>query len=85
MDINTAFSILHQFGVGPKDGIEVDSTTTWGSVIKKPRLNMVKNYVYTKVKLLFNPPNNSFTLNEMKEELREMEWRINSEVACYGE
>lgn len=85
MDINTAFSVLHQLGVGPKDGIEVDNTTTWGSVVKKPRLNMVKNYVYIKVKLLFNPPNNSFTLNEMKEELREIEWRINSEVECYGE
>lgn len=83
MDINTAFSVLHQLGVGPKEGYDITSSTTWSEVITEPRLNMIKNYVYVKVKVLFNPPNVSFVLNNLTEELREMEWRIRSEVECY--
>ena len=85
MDINTAFSVLHQLGVGPKEGYDITASTTWSEVITEPRLNMIKNYVYVKVKVLFNPPSVSFVLNNLTEELREMEWRIRSEVECYGQ
>jgi hypothetical protein len=84
MDINTVFSILHQLGLGPEDGYDIDKTTTWKQVVNKPRLNMIKNYVAMKVKLMFNPPASSFTLNEMVKDISEIEWRIKSEVECYG-
>lgn len=85
LDINTAFSILHQLGVGPDEGIEVDETTTWDVVVTQPRLNMIKSFVYIKVRLMFNPPSSSFALNEMTKELDELTWRIKSEIACYGQ
>lgn len=79
--INTAFSILHQLGVGPKDGYAIeDESNRWDEVVTKQSLNMVKSYVFLKVKLLFDPPATSFVLDAYNKQLAEMEWRINSEV-----
>lgn len=79
--INTAFSILHQLGVGPKDGYAIeDESNRWDEVVTKQSLNMVKSYVFLKVKLLFDPPATSFVLEAYNKQLTEMEWRINSEV-----
>ena len=79
--INTAFSILHQLGVGPKDGYAIeDESNRWEEVVTKQSLNMVKSYVFLKVKLLFDPPATSFVLDAYNKQLAEMEWRINSEV-----
>lgn len=79
--INTAFSILHQLGVGPKDGYAIeDESNRWDEVVTKQSLNMVKSYVFLKVKLLFDPPATSFVLDAYSKQLSEMEWRINSEV-----
>lgn len=79
--INTAFSILHQLGVGPKDGYAIeDESNRWDQVVTKQSLNMIKSYVFLKVKLLFDPPATSFVLDAYNKQLAEMEWRINSEV-----
>lgn len=79
--INTAFSILHQLGVGPKDGYAIeDESNRWDEVVTKQSLNMVKSYIFLKVKLLFDPPATSFVLDAYNKQLAEMEWRINSEV-----
>lgn len=83
--INTAFSILHQLGVGPKDGYAIeDESNRWDEVVTKQSLNMVKSYVFLKVKLLFDPPATSFVLEAYNKQLAEMEWRINSEVENNG-
>lgn len=83
--INTAFSILHQLGVGPKDGYAIeDESNRWDEVVTKQSLNMVKSYVFLKVKLLFDPPATSFVLEAYNKQLAEMEWRINSEVEING-
>lgn len=83
--INTAFSILHQLGVGPKDGYAIeDDSNRWDEVVTKQSLNMVKSYVFLKVKLLFDPPATSFVLDAYNKQLAEMEWRINSEVEING-
>ena len=85
LDINTAFSILHQLGVGPKDGYEIeDESNRWDEVVTKQSLNMIKSYVFLKVKLLFDPPTTSFVLDAYNKQLAEMEWRINSEVENNG-
>jgi hypothetical protein len=82
--INSACSILHQLGVGPEEGIDVDEDTEWSVIVTQPRFNFIKSFVTLKVRLLFNPPVSSFALNEMTKEVDELEWRIRSEVACYG-
>lgn len=76
--INTVFSFLNQIGVGPSEGFMIeDATTTWDQFITDSRLNSIKSYIYLRVKLLFDPPATSFVLSAMKEQIQELEWRIN--------
>lgn len=80
MHINSVFSTLHQMGIGPLDGFEIDdAVATWDSFINGDRrLNSVKTYVYLRVRLLFDPPTTSYLINSMKEQVQELEWRINT-------
>lgn len=78
MHINTVFSFLNQIGVGPSEGFMIeDATTTWDQFVTDSRLNSIKSYIYLRVKLLFDPPATSFVLSAMKEQIQELEWRIN--------
>jgi len=78
---NTAFGILRQLGVGPTEPfIVTDSTATWGDFSPDiDRLQGVKSYVYTFVRIVFDPPATSFGLTAVKEVRQEMEWRLNVE------
>lgn len=83
--INSAFATLHQLGVGPEEGFEVEEDTDWDEYISTFRLNFIKAYVCKKVRLMFDPPSNSFAAEEIRKQIAEDEWRINSEVECYGQ
>ena len=80
--INSAFSILTQLGVGPKGGFRITgSEETWGDFLGDViDLESVKNYIYMKVKMIFDPPSNSFVQKALEESCKEIEWRLN--VAC---
>lgn len=77
--INGVFSTLMQLGVGPKTGFSISgSDETWSSYTEnKPELEMVKTYVYTKVRLRFDPPQGSSVLQLMQQDVNELEWRLN--------
>jgi len=80
--INTAISVLTQLGVGPATGFMVTGPDeTWQDFIGDDKiLQMVKTYIYMKVKMAFDPPANSSVLNAYNEVCKEYEWRINVEV-----
>lgn len=81
MAINTALSTLTQLGVGPELGFEIEETSTWEDLLGGDfRLNLVRNFVILKVRLLFDPPATSFGITAMEKNLEEMAWRI--EVAA---
>ena len=79
MYINTSLATLYQLGVGPEDGLMIDDeSTTWDELTGGNRLlNLVITYVHLSVKLMFDPPMNSFATTAMKEQMKELEWRIN--------
>lgn len=83
--INAAFATLHQLGVGPDEGFTVDSTTDWDEYVSTERLNFIKSYVCMKVRVMFDPPSSAFALDAINKQIAEYEWRINSEVECYGQ
>lgn len=85
MDINAAFATLHQLGVGSNEGFEANKNTTWEEYYTTSRLNMIKSYVSMKVRLMFDPPTSSFALDALTKQIAEYEWRITSEVECYGQ
>ena len=76
--INSALSKLTQLGVGPDEGfVLVDLTETWDDLLGDlTNLEMVKNYIYIDVRLLFDPPGNSFIVDAFKKQQEELAWRI---------
>lgn len=84
--INSVFSILTQIGVGSETGFSIcDKTATWSNFISdNTKIEMVKTYVYLKVKLLFDPPLNSSVTNSMEKMIAELEWRLNVETDGKG-
>jgi hypothetical protein len=80
MHINTVFTTLTQLGIGPPEGYMIeDKTETWEDYLAADMLkyNAVKTYVYLRVRILFDPPTSSYHVQALKDELRELEWRIN--------
>ena len=77
--INSVFGILTQLGVGPKEGYSIsDDTAEWSSYLENNKLlEMVKTYMYLKVRMIFDTPT-SGSMNSAHEQLiQELEWRIN--------
>lgn len=76
--INSVLSILTQLGVGPKEGFVIqDKTAVWSEFIpEQPKQELVKSFVYLKVKLLFDPPSSSAAVESINCLLSELEWRI---------
>ena len=76
--INSTFATLQQLGVGPAEGFMIeDELDTWDTFLGgNIPLNQVKTYVYLRVKMIFDPPPNSFGINAMNDQIKEMEWRM---------
>lgn len=77
MHINSVFMVLQQLGVGPANGFFIeDDFTTWNDYLGDPtKLQLVKSYMYLKVRMLFDPPTGA-VMNSMKEQINEFEWRL---------
>lgn len=77
--INSTFSSLSQIGVISEDGFMIeDESTEWEEVpISQNMLNMVKAYMFLKVRFLFDPPTLSFVLSANEKQLEEYEFRLN--------
>lgn len=82
VDINSCCSYLSQIGVTTFDHFVVDSVDqTWDDCIPDiAHLEDIKTFIWIRVKLAFDPPTNSFLVENLKEQLREAEWRINVAV-----
>jgi hypothetical protein len=81
MHINSVFSTLNQLGVGPEQGFMIeDEDAVWDDFLEGDlRLNNVKTYVYLRVRMLFDPPTIGYLIEAMKEQIKELEWRINAQ------
>ncbi len=82
LGINSAFSALLQLGVGLSTGYKITSATeVWSSFLgTRLDLELVKSYVYLKVRLIFDPPQVSYLVDAIKSQIAELEWRINVQV-----
>ena len=79
MHINSTLAALTQLGVGPTGGFMIqDSTADWNDFTTDLiQQQLAKSYIYLKVKLLFDPPQNSAVLESMNKQIAEFEWRLN--------
>jgi hypothetical protein len=77
--INASFSTLNQLGVGPEEGFFIqDETAVWSDfIVPSNQLNLVKTYVYLKVRSIFDPPTTSYLIEAVNNQIKEYEWRLN--------
>lgn len=83
LHINSVFSILQQLGVGDPNGFMIfDKTSKWTDflVSEDPRLNMVKTYMFLKVKQMFDPAQSGIVTGAYEKQIAELEWRLNVQV-----
>lgn len=81
--INSAFFTLNQNGVGPEKPFKLESEEqTWKEFLGNQidDLNGVDTYVYLKTRLLFDPPTNSFIVDQFTKECEELLWRFNVQM-----
>lgn len=85
MHINGVLMTLTQIGVGNSKGFTIiDKSSTWQDFIGVEQsyalVACIPTYVYMKVKLAFDPPQNSFAIDSLNKLIAEYEWRININV-----
>lgn len=78
LDINSAIFSLNQLGVSPVSGFIVKGEgETWEDLLGNTILfELVKSYIVLKVRLSFDPPNNSFLVDAIQKQIGEYEWRL---------
>ena len=81
-DINSVLTILMQLGVGPEEGFSITGKDeVWSDFISDiSKLELVKSYIYMKVRLMFDPPSSSAVIDVIKSLISESEWRLNVQV-----
>lgn len=85
-NINASFVKLKRLGAGPEEGFEIeDETAKWSDYTQDKNLrNIVKGYIYKKVRLVFDPPSSSWIADSLKEMLKEDEFDIQMIVDTGG-
>ena len=82
MHINTVLQRLYQLGVGPKEKpfTIADSEATWDQFVDDETMEMAKSYMVLRVRLLFDPPDSSYAIENIKAQIQEFEWLMNVQV-----
>lgn len=81
MFINSTIATLRQVGFGPSSGYSIDGPDqTWSDYFgDADEFQFVKDYIYCRVRLMFDPPGNSFGISALEKHAEELLWRINVE------
>lgn len=83
--INSVFATLCDLGVGPKEPYTIeDASNAWNEFATGSHYQNIKSYIYLRVRLLFDPPSNSFLVNSIAEQIKELEWRLNVQAETIG-
>lgn len=80
--INTFLNELVQMGVGLRDFTISGSTATWSDFLGSdlPHLQAAMTYVTLQTKMLFDPPSNSYVMQNISKKCDEISWRLNAEM-----
>lgn len=78
VNINSVFTILHQLGVGPDEPFCIENETSkWNEFLTDEKeIKLVESYMYLRVRLLFDPPSNSFLVKAIQDQIQEFEFRL---------
>lgn len=78
MYTNGALMVMTQLGVGPSGGFTITSASEeWTDLLgDRTDLNLVFTAIYLRVRLIFDPPQNSFLVAAIENQITEYDWRI---------
>lgn len=77
MDINSVLWALPQLGIGPETPFVVqDSSSTWQDLLGEDPVGGAREYVSMRVRMLFDPPTNTYVMQALKDQIAEFEWRL---------
>lgn len=85
VNINTSFSRLCQLGVGPETPFRITGESEeWDDFQAEDKMmEEVKQYIYLKAKLIFDPPQSGTVIKMYQEETEKLEWLL-KEVSEFG-
>lgn len=78
-NINATFFTLNQLGVGPEYPYTISGEEElWEDFLEAqhPLMTSVQTYTYMRVRLMFDPPTNSFLVDSFRKQCDEFEWRF---------
>lgn len=81
-EINMNLATLFQVGAGSEFYHVVSADDTWETFFSRAGikdrhvLELIKEYVYIGVRLIFDPPDSSSVMESLKQKKDELEWRI---------
>lgn len=79
VNINAVFLTLNQLGVGPSTPYQIAGVDeTWADFLgdQEEFIAGVQTYTYLRVRLMFDPPTNSFLVDSFQKQIQELEWRF---------
>lgn len=84
-NINSSFSQLCRQGVGPSTPFKItDEDDIWTDFMDEDKMpEDVKQYIYLKAKVIFDPPQSGTVLQMIREEIEKLEWLLR-ETAVTG-
>lgn len=82
--INSALLTLTQIGIGPETGFRIPTDgDEWSDLLgSRTDLDAVKDLIYLKVRLVFDPPANSSLTDAIERQINNLEQRIALQVEC---
>ena len=78
--VNSAFFTLYQLGIGLTEPVQIGRGTQWDDFETTAPKEVIREYLYLKVKMVFDPPTSSFVADAMKDRIAETEFRLNIHV-----
>lgn len=77
--INAEFLTLHQLGIGPEAGFSISGPDDkWEDYTNNAKLlDAVRQFVYLRVRLVFDPPASSTVSDAINNRINELEFRLN--------
>lgn len=76
--INSIFGTLEQLGVRPGRFTISDNSASWSDYLDDSEMiDEIRSYMYLRLRLVFDPPANSFIVKSFEDQIKEFEWRIN--------
>lgn len=73
--VNSAIGILQDLGIGNSNFLVTSDEDKWTDFIDDG-LALVKDYVFCQVKLSFDPPQNSFLVENLRKKVDELQFRL---------